>query len=311
MTGFPMIALLPVVLFLSIMFQMNLTRTLEPTSQVLHQWCNSWFDPKLDPKNLTVSFICGKKVTDSNQKILLQKSGLYHAIVVSGGHFIFLESILKRCGLPHFIRLFILWIYYLMTGLQAPGLRCLVQMGVSLLGNRMNFKMNAITLGFYSGMLCLSINYQLWQSLSFWLSFAVSLALAIAAELQTAKDRVTPFLLPLILIYVFLIPFNFSNGYLHPLNLILGILLVYPFSAILLMQSVLIALGNTLAINGFFKASSLSNEWLFFALKKWTLVIPNKNMGQPDLFGFWVYLIILLIGFHFICLWMRREIIHE
>lgn len=311
MTCLPMFILLPIVLFLSIYTQINLIRPLEPAAARIHAHCVHVFSDAHRPHDLSASFICGKKVTHSAHKNLLQKSGLYHAIVVSGGHFLFIESLLKRIQLPYLARMVVLLFYYLATHLQAPGLRCLMQLNLGHISQRWHLKLSSPVLCFYSGLACLAINVDLWQSLSFWLSLAVSLALAFAQELKTQNNKAISFFLPLICIYIFLIPFNFTNGYLHPLNLVLGAIFLYPFCIFLLFSAGLILGSRAFPTLSFDSLLEPLNNMVFLFLKYSTQIVPNKNFGSFDLFYLWIYLLISIVSFHMLTLHFRRETIRE
>ncbi len=310
-----MIMILPFVLFLSIQFKIDILKPLEPLSGALHQQCVSWFSVNSETisnsYNLSRAFICGQKITQSTQKHTLQKSGLYHAIVVSGGHFLFLDSVLKRLLWPAWLRFFLLGTYYLMTGLQAPGLRCLMQMSASSLCRRNGKHLSSAALCFYSGLFCLIICSPLWTSLSFWLSFTVSLSLSLSGDLFPRSQAGLNGLLPLSLIYLFLFPFNFLHGYLHPLNLILGMLLLQPFCVILLGSAGLIILGRGLNNDGLYELNFQINRHLFLILEKFTLIIPEKNHGHLSLFYLWFYLFTLLAIVHVFIIYFRRDTIRE
>ncbi len=306
-----MILLLPIVLFLSIQFEIDLPKPLESWSLFLQNACIQQFYHPGNPADLSASFICGKKVTLKSNKVLLQSSGIYHAIVVSGGHFLFIESILQRFALPAVVRFAILFIYYLMTGLQPPGLRCLVQIALVRLFKAVHLNSNSLTLCFYSGLICLAISFPLWRSLSFWLSFSVSMSLCFARIFQGPSDPLHKKLLPLFFIYLFIIPFNATSGYLHPLNLLLGMILLEPFCLVLLTSAVLVFSGRLLNWDFLLGITVEIDHWLFLFLQKWTILVPDRNMGRIELFYYWLYVLILMALLHVLNLFYRRETIHE
>lgn len=307
-----MIFLLPIVLFLSIHFEFNFPNPLLTLSLELQTQCSQLFSNPNNLDDLSASFICGKKVTQQNHKNLLQKSGIYHAIVVSGGHFLFLDAVMKWIVLPAPLRLLILFLYYLMTGLQAPGLRCLAQMGLTSAAEKFNLKTNSSTLCFYSGCLCLIISYPLWNSLSFWLSFSVSMSLCFSKELLPQNNKVSHTLLSLVLIYLFLLPFNFTNGYLHPLNLVLGTLFLYPFVSVLLTSAALVVAGHAFSFHFLFSIATNINSMLYEILQRTTVIIPDNNFSRvPSLFSFWVYAFVIISLLHLLTVAFRRETIRE
>lgn len=310
-----MIMILPFVLFLSIQTELDILKPFFPLSARFHQQCLDWFSPnsetKSDTLDLSRSFICGQKVASVSQKIVLLKSGLYHAIVVSGGHFLFLNMVLKRLLWPHWLRLIALGFYYFITGLQAPGLRYLMHMGLVHFTQKRSHLISDRSLCFYSGLLCLALSSPLWTSLSFWLSFAVSLSLSFSKEVQTRSSTPLKLFLPIILIYIFLFPFNFTSSYLHPLNLLLGMLLLQPFSTMLLVSAVMLLIGRGLNYPWLLELNVWLNQTLFQALEKGTLLMPEKSHQSLSLFYLWLYLFILSAALHVFVVHYRRETIHE
>ena len=310
-----MAILLPFVLILSIHFKTQLLEPLKPISASLHGACLNWFTPtdnNYRPANdLSRSFICGQKVTQTKQRILLQKSGLYHAIVVSGGHFLFLESVFKFLAWPRWLRFILLGIYYLMTGMQAPGLRCLMQLGLASAAKNQGLRLSGPSLCFYSGLLCLTISSDLWTSLSFWLSLSVSLSLSFSRDLLPKKAHPLRIVLPMLLIYLFLIPFNFSKGYPHPLNLIIGMILLYPFCLTLLLSAGLMLLGQLFKVPNLFQATDILNRNLFMILDEWTIIISGKNNFDVSIFYFWIYLLGITALLHLFMVQFRRGTVHE
>lgn len=306
-----MLVFLPFVLYLSIHFEIDLPRPLTPWADRLQVKCVEIFAHPTNPDDLSSSFICGKKISQKKHKHWLQKSGVYHAIVVSGGHFLFIEAVLKRLALPAGLRFILLFVYYLMTGLQAPGLRCLVQMGLKSSTERFNLKTSPTALCFFSGLICLSISFPLWNSLSFWLSFVVSLSLCFTEGFISLPYRSARWALSLFFIYLFLIPFNYSSGYLHPLNLVLGVLLLHPFCLVLLASAALVVLGRLFESAWVFELSRGITSRLYWVLEHSTVLVPDKNKGHLSLFSFWIYALILIALLYLTTLHFRRETIRE
>jgi hypothetical protein len=312
MTSLAMTLLLPFVLFLSIHYRWDLPAPLIPIGNRLQNYCDSWFAHPTNPNDLSRSFVCGEKITQAANKMLLQKSGIYHAIVVSGGHFLFIAAVLKRMSIPAWLRMIALFLYYLTTGLQAPGLRCLTQMSLGSAVKSANLKLSSSALCFYSGLVCLIISNPLWNSLSFWLSFSVSMSLCFSDDFTTQDQRgPSRQFLSLFFIYLFVFPFNFSSGYLHPLNLVFGVILLYPFCFVLLLSSVLILMARLFGLDFLLPITTQIDSGMYILLKKWTLLIPDKNRGSQNIFLFWCFLFILISLFHLTRVHFRRETIRE
>lgn len=311
MTFGSMILILPVLLLFGLTYEMDLLRPLAPWSQRLRTICIYSFDHPNNPDDLSASFICGKKITQSKHKILLQKSGIYHAIVVSGGHFLFIDTVLKRAAFPTSFRFLLLILYYLISGLQPPGLRSLTHMGLAAITQQLNLKTNNLSLCFFSGLVCLLISFPLWNSLSFWLSFTVSMALCFSRDFIIAGKTQFNLLMSLFFIYVFLLPFNWTSGFLHPLNLVLGALLLYPFCWTVFLSALLIIPAHIFESSVLYFIIDQIHRWLYIILEQCSLIITNKNTKQLQLFPLWVYILLLISVFHLITLYHRRQTIHE
>lgn len=297
-------------LFLSHFLSFNLNDYLARPAKYLNSSCNQLILTNSQYKGLFQSFICGKKLDKNLPKETLIKAGIYHLIVVSGGHFLFLESIFKILKFPFYIRIFLLVIYYLTTHLQAPGLRALVHLLLYQWKDRGDLKISALTLLFYSGLVCLILNTNYWTSLSFWLSFNVSLAITACAELLYWEKPLVKFFWMNFLIYFFLFPFLLKLSYTHPLSIFIGNILVLPtvfcFSlcgAGLVLSHILNLQDITLQIDSFISI-------YFQFLDTLSAFSFNKNHDNWNWLFFWSYLFSLFIVLHFLKIYFERRHIH-
>lgn len=294
-------------LFLSHFSKFNMNDYLAQPAKYLNSSCNQVILTNSQFNGLFQSFLCGKKLDRSLPKETLVKAGIYHLIVVSGGHFLFLESLFKILKFPFHIRTFILILYYLTTGLQAPGLRALVHLLTSQLKDHLGIKISPLTLLLYSGIVCLILNSNYWQSLSFWLSLNVSLAMTACSELLYWEKPIAKFFWLNILIYFFLLPFLVKLSYSHPLSIFLGNILVLPtvffFSVcglgLLLCQSVrlnFISLYIDDGIAQYFKLLETISSFTF-----------DRNHEKWSWLFFWSYLFALFIILHFLKIFFQRR----
>lgn len=297
-------------LFLSHFFSFNLNDYLAPSAKYLNSSCNQTILTSSQFNGLFQSFLCGKKLDKNLPKETLIKAGIYHLIVVSGGHFIFLESIFKILKLPFHIRTFLLILYYLTTGLQAPGLRALVHLLASKLKDQLGIKISALTLLLYSGIFCLILNSSYWQSLSFWLSFNVSLAMVACSELLYWEKPIAKFFWLNFLIYFFLFPFLIKLSYSHPLSILLGNILVLPTVFFFSICGLGLLISTVLNLNSIsLFIDNLISQYFYF-LEIFSSFTFNKNHEKWDWLFFWSYLFLLFIILHFLKIFFERRNFH-
>lgn len=294
-------------LFLSHFFSFNLNDYLAQPAKYLNSSCNQTILTSSQFNGLFQSFLCGKKLDKSLPKETLIKAGIYHLIVVSGGHFLFLESIFKILKLPFYLRTFLLILYYLTTNLQAPGLRALIHLLASKLKDHWGIKTSALTLLLYTGIVCLILNSSYWQSLSFWLSFNVSLAITACSELLYWEKPIPKFFWLNFLIYLFLLPFLLRLSYSHPLSVFMGNILVMPT---IIFFSIC---GLGLVTCQFFNLPRLVAiiddfiRFYFQLLESLSCFSFNKNQTSWDWLFFWAYLLVLFIILHFLKIYFERR----
>lgn len=91
------------------------------TDNPLHRLCLSQIKKSMIHQELTAALVCGKNLTSTKTKDLFIRSSLIHIIVVSGSHFAVLAGILEFFQLPVLFIFFVLFLFLIMTGTQAPG----------------------------------------------------------------------------------------------------------------------------------------------------------------------------------------------
>lgn len=302
--------LLIIFLFLSSFFKFNLNDYLAQPAKYLNSSCNQTILTSSTYNGLFQSFICGKKLDKTLPKETLIKAGIYHLIVVSGGHFLFLESIFKILKIPFLLRVFFLMLYYLTTNLQAPGFRALIHLFLSFAKERKGIKCSAINLLLYSGILCLILNSSYWSSLSFWLSFNVSLAITACAELLYWEKPIAKFFWLNFFIYFFLFPFLIRLSYSHPLSVLIGNILVFP---------TLIFFGIcaiVLFFDQFWKGLNLTEnidhliKLYFQLLEALSSFSFDKNQEKWNWLFLWSYLFALFTITHFLKIFFERRHLH-
>lgn len=109
-----------------ILITLNITLSFDKyfllNAQKIQTRCQGWVHSNSYYSHLNEALICGTPVDNSKEKSLLNRSGLVHLIVVSGGHLQLFLFILSRFFSNRLLLGFIL-AYTFMTGFQAPIVR--------------------------------------------------------------------------------------------------------------------------------------------------------------------------------------------
>lgn len=124
-----MILILLLSVFIEQLFHQNLRDVLLPLSENAQSFCASRFHGEtLAP--LADALVCGVDLSGSPIKNLFIDLGLYHVLVVSGAHLTVVSSLIvlfaAKLRRPYVI--FLLFLYCVVTGLQAPVVRALIQL---------------------------------------------------------------------------------------------------------------------------------------------------------------------------------------
>jgi competence protein ComEC len=156
--------------------------SLASLSQSLQRNCAASVPNEMKFKNLSQSFLCGTKISDSQAKEVFQETSLLHLMVVSGSHlqilcfFLLLPWPLKwrEKKFLKFSMGFIFIFYCLMTGFQAPLVRALVARGLASLNEHWKLHWDGGKVQLYSGLLVLALIPEWILSFSFYLSWLAS-----------------------------------------------------------------------------------------------------------------------------------------
>lgn len=220
------------------MNQVSALEILGPLSLPLHLLCidrfaNESATPLLE--TLGAALVCGEDLAPGELKSLFLRLGLYHILVVSGAHLIFLSELLARFPLPGFltspwklrIRVLILASFAMMTGFGAPIVRA---------GFHLYFRQRFLApakVGLLLSMIAALSFHPPWiHSLSLFLSFLASLGLLIGQRPLTRLLFMSLFTLPLVL----------PLGSVNALGLIVGLMLSPVFELILFPLSLVAAI---------------------------------------------------------------------
>jgi ComEC/Rec2-related protein len=159
----------------------HLDALLSPVSAPLHHACLGILPPVTEWRHLYGAIVCGSTPPPSPERVWFQTTGLYHLLVVSGSHLIFLSHWLTQISRkPSFrpLTLILLGVYCLVCQLAPPVVRAFAQILLVHAASAARLHLSASQISLATGVLCLGL-FPGWSgALSFWLSWLASLACA-------------------------------------------------------------------------------------------------------------------------------------
>lgn len=177
-------------------------------TKYLHQSCLN-FTPESSYSEIYASLVCGKSLVSHEFSQNLKNLGIYHVIVVSGSHLIFLSVLIEKLFYWQRLRKLryaafpILLLYSLATGAEPPVIRALISISINRLQEQKKLFWNQSEVIFISLLICLCMS-QSWQtSYSLLLSYVASLILSLVGDKNALSKNlwiyilILPFLLPL------------------------------------------------------------------------------------------------------------------
>lgn len=236
------------------------------------------------------AYLCGVDLPEGGTKSLFIQTSLYHLIVVSGSHLVFISLILEVLlpSMPFGVHLLLYLLLALMTGLQPPILRalfCAVAMG---LGKSFRLHWSRLFVIFFGSFSCLCFFPDWIGSLSFLLSLGATLSL-FAGKILVPKNQKHPKLWNHVLVYIFLLPLLWGWGQLHPLGILTNLLIAPALSV-----SLWTLCGIWLFLPGF---GDLGFELLLKLLSEVSEWMPLvQPQGNTSILLKWVYVMILVFA---------------
>lgn len=258
---------------------LQLHKSLAPLIQQLNGFCLQSI-PEDSWKLFDQALLCGSPIPNSNFKSLLIETSIYHIVVVSSAHLIFLKSTFETLlpkTLPQSLRSFFicvgLFVYSLMTSLEAPILRALGVLLLAALSKKLKLHWKPHQILLYSTILAIGINPNLINSISLQLSFLTGLGLAIELPpTQTTQKLVIRSLLLYLLLFPVLCLFMTP----HPIGILINSFIAPLISFLILPLSFLSLLGT------FLRSIYLSFlEGFFFFLKEMNPHYPSSGLSTP------------------------------
>lgn len=226
------------------------------------------------------AIICGENLSRSDSIVqLFMATGIYHLLVVSGSHLIFMEQmILKWGGYKKLVHLIPLFAYACLCLLNPPVFRSFIQLALSFINQRRHLFWTQEQSIFYCGCLCLLLFPDWFFSFSFALSWAASLSLCFTNKIFAQHCFIYISMLPLL-----------KNA--SPLVILYNWILSPVFSAILFPISVL-----TFIVPHLNSLTSQVWDMFFMILQRLPHSVVSQELNIPPLHFIWLY----IGGLHFI-----------
>jgi predicted membrane metal-binding protein len=250
------------------------------------------------------ALVCAESFSNLSDSQLYISSGLIHLFVVSGAHFILIESALMKLSKyfkirPSFI-LIVLCIYALACGLNAPVVRCLIAFALSQYLQSKNIFWPAHFKLLIIGTLTLCFNYQWISSLGLQMSWIAAFIVMLTGHFF----KNTSLLLKQGLFYVALLPSIVFFQVPSPTVILFNILLAPILELLLFPLGILV---------WFFNFLHPLFDFLIFIfkllIKKFEIDFQFQNEAIPSTLVFynWLFIFALHALFHIIYINQKRS----
>jgi ComEC/Rec2-related protein len=276
----------------------NLEPDLKMISAPLHNWCLGRLPSHSEWVDFYGALVCGHSPPPSPEKGWFQSTGLYHLLVVSGAHLMFigqwLRPLMKRPW-GYWLGIAGLSFYSFMCQGSPPVLRALLQLVLIQQNQTRRWHWSPPQLCFVSGVCVLLLFPQWVLSLSFWLSWVAAMVSGWAEGLRA------PGFLKAATIQSLLVPALAGSGQNLPLSIAANWLLGPLLGKYLLILSILaVALPPVCFICDW----AWSGLMYLLAALAWTVgVLPATFPTTVFLIAYTSFLNILWLGHH---RWQRK-----
>ncbi len=275
-----------------ILFNVGLPNNLANLSVFLRNRCEKSLPTTLY-HDLNSALICGTHLENPHTKGIFQSTGLIHLIVVSGSHLLFLQSMIAiflsklfKQQPPFVLVAGILFFFTIMTGLQAPCVRALIQLLLTRLSTNRKLFWRPWQVALFSGIICLALFPEWLSSLSLLMSWACALALSLTEFSNSKLKQHT-------LIYFVLLPIISSLAIPHPLTIFINFVFVPVFGVLVFPMSLLVLFLPFLA----FMTDRLW-EFLIEVLSRLESFTPSLGTFKIFIFYQWLFLLLSHLFVH-------------
>lgn len=272
--------------------QSKLPYLLSSFSSSLQEVCPKLLPESSQHKEFLSAFLCGKNLQSEDLKEIFIFTALYHLIVVSASHLIFLTTLLEFLflGIPKSGILVFMTLFTLFTGFQPPVLRALFSFILDEVNQRQFLHWTKAQIILLSSICCLLVFPHWLNSYSLLLSTLASLALTLSSNRW----------LQAVFVYLCTVPVLLGWGQLNPISILINILLAPLLSGLLWLASFAAFI------------SPATSNWILHALiwvlKKLSQQTTFFTAGQQVLPTYlWGYFILLFVLLHCLHIYEKRN----
>lgn len=271
----------------------HLLNFVAPIAEQSQTKCLQLIKSDIQNQELHRAFFCGQSLSESPLKKLFVSGGLYHLLVVSGSHLIFVTSFLGHCvkgRLAKYITAPVLGVFTLATGFQAPLVRALFAMVLEEISNKQKLFWHRDVIIVGSGLICLLCFPEWMQSQSLILSWTASLAICQGRTLIQKS----------VLVFFMMLPCLWGWGQFNPLTILSNLFLGPLISFLILLSGIILLLSPSLSelmLNSSVWILEISNE----------VIAPTVSTKPFSKTLLWGYLCLSTICLHVYRVQSRRR----
>ncbi len=186
----------------------------------LHHKCLSLL-PQTKFPQVYEALVCGKRIEDLGLREMFVTTGLLHIFVVSGMHLSGLRNALSKIKMPFIFQAVLLAIYALSTSLNPPVVRAWFSLIITFIRKRFALNWNHTLSVWYVSFIALLFFSHWYNSFSFLLSWAASLALALGKDKSLLARN--------LIVYLMMAPLLGSMSHPHPVSILINTLFLPLF----------------------------------------------------------------------------------
>ena len=173
-------------------FRFSVIAELAHVSEIAHKFCVSSVPIDSRFQSEIAALVCAQNFFSEQEKNLYVASGLIHLFVVSGSHFLLLESMLYNISGRNYkfkkAILILLLIYAFMCKLSPPVCRSFISLSINQFLYSMNIRWTAHYLILSAGLICLLLNPDWACSVSLQLSWIAGLCIGSTAAFNNPRQ---------------------------------------------------------------------------------------------------------------------------
>lgn len=301
-------------LILSFLLQFLSPDSSAALTQTLHVSCIKAC-PNSEHRDLYRAVVCGASIPMTSIRFSFTQTGLIHLLVVSGSHFIVLESLLRATVLKFFpspsravALFFLLFLFALMTKGSPPITRAFISWSLLSIASARRMGWTRLQIVTMAGFLTLPFAREKWSLISLFLSWLAALALETTRRPERDDEsfwqKAKVALATNTKVYLALIPPLLPLAIPHPLS-ILSNAIFAPVMGLVLFPGSLLATIFSHVVPKFVVVTDAMWTLAIWCVKKSAQTIPSGLHGQTFPREFLViYLASLTL---LITLWKRRS----